>query len=63
MTTATDATRYHVESRFSNLEYKALLALQELQAFWTELYGPNEALTAAFECLDALRETFDDDAA
>ena len=52
--------RYHVESRFSNLEYKAQLALGELQDFWTEMYGPNEALTAAFECLDALRETFDE---
>ena len=52
-------TRYHVESRYSNLEYKAQLALRELHDFWTELYGPNEALTGAFECLDALRETFD----
>lgn len=51
---------YHIESRFSNLEYTAQLALEALRDYWTELYGPHEELTAAFDCLDAVREIFEE---
>lgn len=44
--------------KFERIHGEAHDALAHLERFWTSLYGPNEALTAAFEALDALPPTF-----
>lgn len=51
------------EREFSKLEGNAHAALIELHGFWTKLYGPNEALTPAFDALEEMRKEFlaDDD--
>ncbi len=57
---STYALDYHLDSRFSNLELKTRNALDELAAFWSEMYGPNEALAAAYDALQSMRETWEE---
>jgi hypothetical protein len=40
--------------RFTSLLNDATRSLEALSAFWTKLYGPNEALADAFDSLEAL---------
>jgi hypothetical protein len=52
------------DERFAELVDDAGRALERLERFWTRAYGPNEALTAAFECVRELERTWnagDDD--
>jgi hypothetical protein len=46
------------DREFRRLETNAYDALTALHGFWTSLYGPNEALTDAFDALAAMREEF-----
>ena len=49
------------EAEYDRLWLDASGAIHRLSAFWTRLYGPNEALAPAHECLAALSETFYDE--
>ncbi len=53
---------YHAESEFATLEANASRALEALDKFWTDVYGPNEALTPAFEALGGMLEEWNSDA-
>lgn len=46
------------EQEFLRLSREAQDALNALDRFWTKLYGPNEALTAAHESLLAMDAEF-----
>lgn len=46
------------EETFVRLLDEAQAAVNRLDRFWSRLYGPNEALTGAHECLLALDRTF-----
>ncbi len=46
------------EREFNRLTQNASAALNELSAFWTRLYGPNEALAAANDELLAMDRDF-----
>lgn len=52
---------YHAESEFATLEDNARAALLALDAFWAEVYGPNEALLPAFEALDGMADEWHSD--
>lgn len=43
-----------VEAQYVVLEAQAYDALTALHGFWTRLYGPNEALTPAFDALESM---------
>jgi hypothetical protein len=43
---------------FERLQQLAYDACVNLGVFWTRLYGANEALLAAYECLEGLPPTF-----